>query len=31
MFVRIISCTILIPGALSLKDKRQVLQSLLER
>ncbi len=31
MFVRTISLTLLIPGALSLKDKRQVLQSLIEK
>ena len=31
MFVRTVSLTLMIPGALSLKDKRQVLQSLLEK
>ncbi len=31
MFVRTVSLTLIIPGALSLKDKRQVLQSLIEK
>jgi uncharacterized protein YlxP (DUF503 family) len=31
MFVRTLSLTLFIPGSLSLKDKRQVLQSLIEK
>jgi uncharacterized protein YlxP (DUF503 family) len=31
MFVKVIALTLFIPGALTLKDKRQVVQSILEK